>query len=202
MLCNLVDCVARQAPLSTAFSRQEYQSRSPFLPARIFLTQGSNLGLLHCRQVSYHLSHREAWPKEKDKEMETFKSHLDVNLACLLTLQTAFSFSLRHVILSHFLTYCQDYSNCFVQQLWKQKGKRGRIENFFLSTFFFFFLSPFKGTSGPREIVLGLEEIRTALGWEGVGLEREWRPFLCMVFLSLKCLAMTPFCSQLEIFLW
>ena len=24
----------------------------------IFLTQGSNLGLLHCRQILYHLSHR------------------------------------------------------------------------------------------------------------------------------------------------
>ena len=156
MLCNLVDCVARQAPLSTAFSRQEYQSRSPFLPARIFLTQGSNLGLLHCRQVSYHLSHREAWPKEKDKEMETFKSHLDVNLACLLTLQTAFSFSLRHVILSHFLTYCQDYSNCFVQQLWKQKGKRGRIENFFLSTFFFFFPISFQGDKWTKRDCFGV----------------------------------------------
>ena len=26
---------------------------------RIFLTQGSNLGLLHCRQILYHLSYRE-----------------------------------------------------------------------------------------------------------------------------------------------
>ena len=26
----------------------------------IFLTQGSNLGLLYCRQILYHLSHREA----------------------------------------------------------------------------------------------------------------------------------------------
>ena len=25
----------------------------------IFLTQGSNLGLLHCRQILYHLSHQE-----------------------------------------------------------------------------------------------------------------------------------------------
>ena len=27
---------------------------------RIFPTQGSNPGLLHCRQILYHLSHREA----------------------------------------------------------------------------------------------------------------------------------------------
>ena len=28
-----------------------------FLLQGIFLTQGSNLGLLHCRQILYHLSH-------------------------------------------------------------------------------------------------------------------------------------------------
>ena len=40
--------VAHQAPLSMEFSRQEYWS---------VLTQGSNLGLLHCRQILYRLSH-------------------------------------------------------------------------------------------------------------------------------------------------
>ena len=45
--------VARQAPLSTGFSRQEYW-RGLLLPfQRIFLTQGSNPGLLHCRQILY-----------------------------------------------------------------------------------------------------------------------------------------------------
>ena len=39
--------VAGQAPLSVGFFRQEYQSGLPFLPPGIFLTQGSNLGLLH-----------------------------------------------------------------------------------------------------------------------------------------------------------
>ena len=29
-----------------------------FLLQEIFLTQGSNLGLLHCRQILYHLSHQ------------------------------------------------------------------------------------------------------------------------------------------------
>ena len=32
-----------------------------FLPQGIFLTQGSNLGLLHCRQILYHLSHHRTW---------------------------------------------------------------------------------------------------------------------------------------------
>ena len=40
--------VARQAPLSMEFSRQEYWSGLPFpSPGEIFPTQGSNLYLLH-----------------------------------------------------------------------------------------------------------------------------------------------------------
>ena len=34
-----------------------------FLLQRIFLTQGWNLGLPHCRQTLYHLSHQGAVPK-------------------------------------------------------------------------------------------------------------------------------------------
>ena len=55
--------VAHQAPPSMGFSRQEYCSGLPF-PSEdlegqgIFLTQGSNVGLSHCRQTLYHLSHK------------------------------------------------------------------------------------------------------------------------------------------------
>ena len=48
---------ARQAPLSMRFSRQEYWSGLPCLPPRIFLTQGLNLCLLHCRHYR--------WPTRK-----------------------------------------------------------------------------------------------------------------------------------------
>ena len=47
-----------QVPLSTEFSRQEYWSGLPFPSPGIFLTQGLNLGLQHCRQILYHLSHQ------------------------------------------------------------------------------------------------------------------------------------------------
>ena len=40
------------------FSRQEYWSGLPFLLQGIFLTQGSNPGLLPYRQILYHLSHQ------------------------------------------------------------------------------------------------------------------------------------------------
>ena len=46
---------ACQAPLSMGFSRQEYWSGCQFLLQGIFPTQGSNLGLTHCRQILYHL---------------------------------------------------------------------------------------------------------------------------------------------------
>ena len=52
--------VARQAPLSVGFSRQEYWSA---LLQGVFLTQGSNpclLWLLHCRRILYHWATREA----------------------------------------------------------------------------------------------------------------------------------------------
>ena len=50
--------VAHQAPLSMDFSRKEYWSRLPFLTPGDLPTQGSNLGLLHCKQILYHLSHQ------------------------------------------------------------------------------------------------------------------------------------------------
>ena len=49
-----------QAPLSMEFSRQEHWSGLPCLFQEIFLTQGSNPGLLclmHCRQVLYYQHH-------------------------------------------------------------------------------------------------------------------------------------------------
>ena len=49
---------AYHAPQSVGFSRQEYWSGLPFLLQRIFPSQGSNLGLLHCTQMLYHLSHQ------------------------------------------------------------------------------------------------------------------------------------------------
>ena len=47
---------ALQVPPSMEFSRQEYWSRVPFPSPGVFLTQGSNPGLLHCRQILYCLS--------------------------------------------------------------------------------------------------------------------------------------------------
>ena len=48
--------VVCQAPLSMRFSKQEYWIGLHFPLQDIFLTQGSDLDLLHCRQILYQLS--------------------------------------------------------------------------------------------------------------------------------------------------
>ena len=45
--------VAHQASPSMGFSRQEYWHRLPFSPPGIFLTQGLNSHLLHCRRFYF-----------------------------------------------------------------------------------------------------------------------------------------------------
>ena len=50
--------VAHHAALSMGFSRQEYWSGCHSLCQGIFLTQESNPGLLHCKQILYHLGHQ------------------------------------------------------------------------------------------------------------------------------------------------
>ena len=52
--------VAHQVPLSMGFFRQEYWSGLPLSSPRNLLTQGLNLGLLHCRQTFFfnHLNHQ------------------------------------------------------------------------------------------------------------------------------------------------
>ena len=64
-LCDPLDC-RRQAPLSIEFSRQEHNTELPFL------TQGSNLRLLHWRWILYHLSYQGS-PNNTAVEKESLK---------------------------------------------------------------------------------------------------------------------------------
>ena len=49
---------AHQVPVSMGFSRQEYWSGLPFSSPGELPDPGIELGLPHCRQILYHLSHR------------------------------------------------------------------------------------------------------------------------------------------------
>ena len=55
-LCNPVDC--SPASLLCPWDTQGKEMGCYFLLLGIFLTQGLNAGLLHCRQILYHLSHQ------------------------------------------------------------------------------------------------------------------------------------------------
>ena len=50
--------VACQIPLSMRLPKQEYWSGLSFPSPGDLSTQGLNLGLLHCRQILYHMSHQ------------------------------------------------------------------------------------------------------------------------------------------------
>ena len=50
--------VALQAPLSMGFAKQNTGMGSHSFLQEVFLTQGSNLNLPHCRQILYHLSNQ------------------------------------------------------------------------------------------------------------------------------------------------
>ena len=53
-----------------------------FLLQGIFLSQGSNLGLLHCRQLLYHLSHQERFLKgEQSSVFQELKCSQDAGLS-------------------------------------------------------------------------------------------------------------------------
>ena len=59
ILCDPTNCSpAHQAPLSMGFSGKNTGVGNYCLLQGIFLTQGSNPGLLNCRQILYHLSHK------------------------------------------------------------------------------------------------------------------------------------------------
>ena len=78
-LCNPMDYIAQQG-----FPRQEYWSRLPFPSPGIFPTQGSNAGLLHCKQILCLLSHQASstnpiTPKLNSVSLSTFfKENLTV----------------------------------------------------------------------------------------------------------------------------
>ena len=65
-LCDLVDCSPPGSSVRGIFQVKDTGVGVYFRLHGIFLTQGSNPGLLHCRQVLHHLSHQEAQEVPQD----------------------------------------------------------------------------------------------------------------------------------------
>ena len=57
-LCDLMDCCLPGSSVLGDSSGKNTGVGSHSILQEIFPTQGSNLGLLHCRQILYHLSHQ------------------------------------------------------------------------------------------------------------------------------------------------
>ena len=127
---------ARQALLFMEFSRQEYWSGRSLLQG-IFATQGSNLHLLHGRQISYWLSHQRSQITQYIIAVMTLNSYflnkLRVRKQKILFYLHSFSNTL-HLDRSEFLTYITlFFGKCLLYFL---KG-RSFVER--LPLFFFFF---------------------------------------------------------------
>ena len=56
-LCNSMDCSPPGSSVQRSFPGKTTGEGHHSLLPRIFLTQGSNPGLPHCRQILYHLNH-------------------------------------------------------------------------------------------------------------------------------------------------
>ena len=67
--------VAYQVPPSMGFSRQECWSGLPFPSPGDLPNQGSNLGLPHCRQTLYHLSHQGSKPQTSQRIGKVLNLH-------------------------------------------------------------------------------------------------------------------------------
>ena len=60
ILCKHMDCSPPGSFVHEILQARIYWSGLPCHSPGIFLTQGSNLDLLHCRQILYLLSHQES----------------------------------------------------------------------------------------------------------------------------------------------
>ena len=58
-LCDRMDCSLSGSSIHGIFQERILELGCHFFLQRIFVTQGLNWGLLHCRQVLYYLSHQE-----------------------------------------------------------------------------------------------------------------------------------------------
>ena len=70
-----------------------------FLLQEIFLIQGLNPGLLHCRQTLYHLSHQGVQRGGKTSEIRVFKSCISTKTCFIMDLAKLFFSSLYQLCL-------------------------------------------------------------------------------------------------------
>ena len=89
-LCNpakAVDCSPPGSPVHGDSPGRNPGVGCHFLLQGIFPTQGSNLGLLHCRRILYHLSHQGSPPKK----LKEYRSEVIFHFALLMVAKVFFN---------------------------------------------------------------------------------------------------------------
>ena len=92
-LCDPMDCSPPGSSIHGILHGKNTGVGCPFLRQGNFPTQGSNSGLLHCRQALYPLSHRGSTVKESNSawSRETSKRKWDLRVLNLVAKQLGFS---------------------------------------------------------------------------------------------------------------
>ena len=128
--------VAYQAPLSMWFSRQSYWSGLWFPSQGNFPTQGSNLGLPHCRQTVNCLSHQGSLIRCVQIAICLGGQVKDCTILISLSFPTFFSFPSRYtpvqdISLSELQLYANTVSFHFVTRPVTVKNMNKNIKTFF-----------------------------------------------------------------------
>ena len=97
--------VVLQAPLSMEFSREEYWSKLPFPSPGELPNPGIDPDLLHCRQILYHVSHKESTilTQKMSYVSSVMPTELFVCLPIKASRKVCFVFSVDYLILLSFL---------------------------------------------------------------------------------------------------
>ena len=146
--------VARQAPLSMGFSRQEYWSGCHALFQGIFLTQGSNqhlLCLLHCKQLLYCWATGKAKRCPRNKQLALSPGEAISMLRDVPPAKGSHFFPAWHIFFSPWPCHI-DMTFCYIVSEYKlsiglSSGNQAKIEvvvfsSFHLTTGLFVFFPP------------------------------------------------------------
>ena len=120
-LCDPVDCSLS----GSSVSRQGHWSGLPFLSPGIFPTQGSNPGLLHCRQMLYCLSHQRR-PSllylSNNFEIRKWETYDLLCFCFFFFFQYSFGYLGSDEISCHFMLYFSFFAKNSFKYWWKIYG--------------------------------------------------------------------------------
>ena len=113
-LCNPVHCSLPGSSIHGTFQARVLEWVAIFLLQWIFPTQGSNLGLPHCRQTLYHLSHQGS--------LDCILKSKDITLLTKVHIVKAMVFSSSHVWMESWTINKAECRRIDALELWCWRG--------------------------------------------------------------------------------